>query len=251
MQPVHLRVAGYIGVHRAPNQRFKAQLKGKVIGYFDTAVDAAVAYARARAALEATGVQVGTCHPLRRPAASYQAHSDPSEEEEEREVEGEQLWAQCDACGKWRRLPESMRDSDELDEAWTCAMHPDPARRGCEVAEEGLEEEEEVEELLSEVNGLRLYRSVEKGAVPKNPTGAARFCPVSLPLRQHTYTPQPHRNPTLIATLTLNQPSPHHNPRPQATPASTVVMDVDEQATQRSSQRSPLTLTAQSTRAGI
>ena len=54
----------------------------------------------------------------------------------------EQLWAQCDSCTKWRRLPESMRDSDELDEAWTCAMHPDPAWRECEVAEEGLGEGE-------------------------------------------------------------------------------------------------------------
>ena len=54
----------------------------------------------------------------------------------------EQLWAQCDSCAKWRRLPESMRDSDELDEAWTCAMHPDPARRGCEVAEDRLGEDE-------------------------------------------------------------------------------------------------------------
>ena len=53
-------------------------------------------------------------------------------------VLAEQLWAQCDTCSKWRRLPEHMRDSDELDEAWTCAMHPDPARRGCEVAEEEL-----------------------------------------------------------------------------------------------------------------
>ena len=60
------------------------------------------------------------------------------EDESEEEDEAEQLWAQCDACAKWRRLPESMRDSDELDEAWTCAMHPDPALRRCEVAEEGL-----------------------------------------------------------------------------------------------------------------
>ena len=29
-----------------------------------------------------------------------------------------------------------------LEDAWTCAMHPDPARRGCEVAEEGLGEDE-------------------------------------------------------------------------------------------------------------
>ena len=58
------------------------------------------------------------------------------------EEKSEQLWAQCDSCSKWRRLPESMRDSNEFDEAWTCAMHPDPARRGCEVAEEGLGEDE-------------------------------------------------------------------------------------------------------------
>ena len=62
---------------------------------------------------------------------------------EETEVQtDDQLWAQCETCAKWRRLPESMRDSDELDEAWTCAMHPDPARRGCEVVEEGLGEDE-------------------------------------------------------------------------------------------------------------
>ena len=39
------------------------------------------------------------------------------------------VWVQCDSCSKWRRLPERMRDSDELEDAWTCAMHPDPAIR--------------------------------------------------------------------------------------------------------------------------
>ena len=68
--------------------------------------------------------------------AAYVDGSDDSGEEEAEEEE--QLWAQCDTCSKWRRLPEHMRDSDELDEAWTCAMHPDPARRGCEAAEEEL-----------------------------------------------------------------------------------------------------------------
>ena len=45
-----------------------------------------------------------------------QEEEEKEEEEEEEEEEGEaeeeeeeQLWAQCDACGKWRRLPESMR----------------------------------------------------------------------------------------------------------------------------------------------
>ena len=54
----------------------------------------------------------------------------------------EQLWAQCDTCAKWRRLPESMHNNIKLNMTWTCAMHPDPARIGCEVAEEGLEEDE-------------------------------------------------------------------------------------------------------------
>ena len=62
---------------------------------------------------------------------------------DEAEEEAEQLWAQCDTCAKWRRLPESMRDSDELDDAWTCAMHPDPARRGCGVVEDEEDEEDE------------------------------------------------------------------------------------------------------------
>ena len=62
---------------------------------------------------------------------------------EETEVQtNDQLWAQCETCAKWRRLPESMRDSDALDEAWTCAMHPNPARRGCEVVEEELGKDE-------------------------------------------------------------------------------------------------------------
>ena len=77
-----------------------------------------------------------------RGGSAAKAKAKAKEEEESDEEEAEQLWAHCDACGKWRRLPESMRDSDELDEAWTCAMHPDPALRGCEVAEEGLNKDE-------------------------------------------------------------------------------------------------------------
>ena len=66
----------------------------------------------------------------------------------------EQLWAQCDTCAKWRRLPESMRDSDELDEAWTCAMHPNPARRRCEMVEEGLGEDEVTTQVEVEEEGV-------------------------------------------------------------------------------------------------
>ena len=143
MQPVNLLppcITGYIGVHRMPSfprdQRFKAQLKNKIIGIFDTAVDAAVAYARARARLERAGVRVGRCHPLRRSSPAHYLASAYSDSEEE------------------------------------------------------LGEEEEAEELHSEVNGLRLYLSVGRGGVPKNPTGAAHFRPATVSLvRQHTHTP--------------------------------------------------------------
>jgi hypothetical protein len=77
------------------------------------------------------------------------------------------------------------------------------------VAEEGLEEEEEEEakELLSEVNGLRLHLSAGRSAGPKNPTGVRGL----FPSRQSPSTPaHTHLSltatPTLVATLTLNQP---------------------------------------------
>ena len=38
-----------------------------------------------------------------------------------------QLWVACDDCGKWRRIPYSMRGTAELLDSWTCRMHPDPA----------------------------------------------------------------------------------------------------------------------------
>jgi len=86
----------------------------------------------------------------KRPRQSFEAGASPKAASSARRggpstepfMSAEQLWAQCDACAKWRRLPESMRGSDELDEAWTCAMHPDPARRGCDAAEDGLGEDE-------------------------------------------------------------------------------------------------------------
>ena len=128
------------------DQRFKAQLKNKIIGIFDTAVDAAVAYARARARLERAGVRVGRCHPLRRSSPAHYRAS-------------------------------AYSDS------------------------EGLGEEEEAEELHSEVNGLRLYLSVGRGAVPKNPTGAR---PTSVP-PQSPSCASTHTH-ALMETLTLSQP---------------------------------------------
>nr|5SVI_A Chain A, MORC family CW-type zinc finger protein 3 [Homo sapiens]5SVI_B Chain B, MORC family CW-type zinc finger protein 3 [Homo sapiens] len=45
----------------------------------------------------------------------------------------DQTWVQCDACLKWRKLPDGM---DQLPEKWYCSNNPDPQFRNCEVPEE-------------------------------------------------------------------------------------------------------------------
>ena len=51
-------------------------------------------------------------------------------------------WVQCDACEKWRRLP---ADGIALPDNWTCALHPVASQRSCEIPQEDLDEEEDVE----------------------------------------------------------------------------------------------------------
>nr|6O5W_A Chain A, NS1-linked peptide,MORC family CW-type zinc finger protein 3 [Homo sapiens] len=50
---------------------------------------------------------------------------------------GDQTWVQCDACLKWRKLPDGM---DQLPEKWYCSNNPDPQFRNCEVPEEPEDE---------------------------------------------------------------------------------------------------------------
>ncbi|XP_067897248.1 MORC family CW-type zinc finger protein 3a [Heterodontus francisci] len=47
----------------------------------------------------------------------------------------DQVWAQCDGCLKWRKLPVGI-DPDELPDKWFCSMNPDPQFRSCSVPEE-------------------------------------------------------------------------------------------------------------------
>eukprot|EP00105_Crassostrea_gigas_P005047 XP_011418496.1 PREDICTED: MORC family CW-type zinc finger protein 3 isoform X1 [Crassostrea gigas] len=51
------------------------------------------------------------------------------------------LWAQCDNCLQWRRLPAGFKQ-DDLPEKWFCHMNPDAAFNRCEVAEEPEDEDE-------------------------------------------------------------------------------------------------------------
>ncbi|XP_031521588.1 MORC family CW-type zinc finger protein 3 isoform X2 [Papio anubis] len=50
----------------------------------------------------------------------------------------DQTWVQCDACLKWRKLPDGM---DQLPEKWYCSNNPDPQFRNCEVPEEPEDED--------------------------------------------------------------------------------------------------------------
>nr|XP_022292536.1 MORC family CW-type zinc finger protein 3-like isoform X1 [Crassostrea virginica] len=51
------------------------------------------------------------------------------------------LWAQCDNCLKWRRLPTGFKQ-DDLPDKWYCHMNPDAAFNRCEVPEEPEDEDE-------------------------------------------------------------------------------------------------------------
>ncbi|KAM9259355.1 MORC family CW-type zinc finger protein 3 isoform 2-T2 [Cariama cristata] len=45
----------------------------------------------------------------------------------------DQTWVQCDACLKWRKLPDGI---EHLPEKWYCSLNPDPQFRNCNVPEE-------------------------------------------------------------------------------------------------------------------
>ncbi|GCB79153.1 hypothetical protein scyTo_0016917, partial [Scyliorhinus torazame] len=47
----------------------------------------------------------------------------------------DQVWAQCDGCLKWRKLPDGI-DPDKLPDKWFCSMNPDPRFRSCSTPEE-------------------------------------------------------------------------------------------------------------------
>uniref|UniRef100_A0A8C2Y8N2 MORC family CW-type zinc finger 3 n=1 Tax=Coturnix japonica TaxID=93934 RepID=A0A8C2Y8N2_COTJA len=52
---------------------------------------------------------------------------------EEIQKQPDQTWVQCDACLKWRKLPDGI---EHLPEKWYCTLNPDPQFRDCNVPEE-------------------------------------------------------------------------------------------------------------------
>ncbi|CAL1546175.1 unnamed protein product [Lymnaea stagnalis] len=50
------------------------------------------------------------------------------------------LWAQCDMCLKWRRLPDGV-DGNSLPEQWFCRMNSDATHNRCDIPEEPEDED--------------------------------------------------------------------------------------------------------------
>lgn len=42
-------------------------------------------------------------------------------------------WVQCDRCGKWRRVPETVVDTLEDDSNWFCEDNPDEKHNSCNI----------------------------------------------------------------------------------------------------------------------
>ena len=142
----------------------------RYLGTFETAVAAAVAYARAvaappqPAAAPARRRRWRRCSSVcsvwwsgaRRLARAARARPPPVAE-----------WVQCDACNKWRRL---LQSDGALPERWTCELNTgDPARNRCDAPEErtidsAVDEEhddgdDEGAEPVAEAEGVPLHMS--------------------------------------------------------------------------------------------
>jgi len=148
----------------------KKRLK-ELIGYFDTAVEGAVAYARyveqrkKTAQMEARRrerVQLeqdpdsetsqckaadrcwrsplcckgyahpGACNVATQPAADALAGARDNEKEDD------SAWVQCDECQKWRELSLTQAAGLADGDSWTCALNSNPKYNRCEVSEDPL-----------------------------------------------------------------------------------------------------------------
>ena len=56
------------------------------------------------------------------------------------EAEATEEWIACDACGKWRKVPEAVVRALGDDDKWQCHQNPNPKFKSCDVPEEKWEE---------------------------------------------------------------------------------------------------------------
>lgn len=76
-------------------------------------------------------------------------------------VQPEEVWACCDRCGKWRKLPPGIRE-DDLPSVWYCYMNPDPTHNLCKHAEE--------QESQDSYQMVPPHNSGGGGGAPSNPS---------------------------------------------------------------------------------
>ncbi|XP_060688723.1 MORC family CW-type zinc finger protein 3 [Hemiscyllium ocellatum] len=72
-----------------------------------------------------------------------QEEADSTDMVEEPRTVPDQVWAQCETCMKWRKLPPEI-DPDSLPENWYCNMNPDPKFRDCSIPEEPEQSDDEM-----------------------------------------------------------------------------------------------------------
>ncbi|KAM8976986.1 MORC family CW-type zinc finger protein 3 [Pelodytes ibericus] len=148
----------------------------------------------------------------------------------------DQNWVQCDACLKWRKLPDGMR---KITGKWFCYMNADPQFRDCNVPEEPEDDDEithstyektykrrksEQNQLVSTVFNLLLCvtweRVHEKPTILFTPTNKDMLPTMSLMQRMFNQSTMPARSPG--KSLDIVSPN-ERNKRPLPTESMPVI----------------------------
>ncbi|XP_063812611.1 MORC family CW-type zinc finger protein 3 isoform X2 [Pseudophryne corroboree] len=123
-------------------------------------------------------------HPLSLPVEDVQKKPD-------------QLWAQCDNCLKWRKLPDEM---GKLPSKWFCSLNPDPQFRDCSVPEEPEDDDEITHSTYEKTHKKRkseqLQQVFNKGTILFTPP--SKEMQAALNHVQTHYKPGPSMQPTAV-----------------------------------------------------
>ncbi|XP_007646790.1 MORC family CW-type zinc finger protein 3 isoform X1 [Cricetulus griseus] len=134
----------------------------------------------------------------------------------------DQTWVQCDACLKWRKLPDGI---DQLPEKWYCYNNPDPQFRNCEVPEEPEDEDlvHPTYEKTYKKTSKEKYRIRQPEFVPR--ISADLMYPTSISSRSFSPVKESVPRPHLPEVGSLGSPFPtrllsNHMVSPQSEPES-------------------------------
>jgi hypothetical protein len=86
--------------------------------------------------------------------------------------EPQSTWIQCNACEKWRRLPSQSSTEPDLD-IWVCAMNADTQFAACDIAEEEMGSDEELDSDTEMVEVVKAFRPASLGEKHKQQRAVA------------------------------------------------------------------------------